>query len=120
MKVKLTKMFRFEASHCLDHLPKSHPCYKLHGHSYKIVVEVYGEVDTVTGFLIDYGDLKKIVQPIINRLDHKHLNEIEDLHYTSSEYLAKWLWDKIKPQISVLNRILVYETESTSCEYSGE
>lgn len=117
MKVKLTKLFRFEASHCLDHLPKEHVCNHMHGHSYRVKVEVSGEVDQDTGFLIDYSDIKEIVQPIIDQLDHGHLNDIEGLEITSAEYLAAWLWDKIKPKLTQLSKITIYETDSTSCEY---
>jgi len=120
MKVRLTKKFRFEASHRLDHLPEDHPCYPLHGHSYKVDIEVYGEVDEATGFLIDYHDIKRIAGPIIARLDHTHLNDIDDLPLTSTEYICKWLWDRIKKDLPILSRITIYETGSSKCEYSGE
>jgi 6-pyruvoyltetrahydropterin/6-carboxytetrahydropterin synthase len=120
MKVKLSKDFRFEASHRLDHLPKEHPCHKLHGHGYRVAVEVYGDVDPVTGFLIDYAELKRIVGPIIATLDHSHLNDIEGLEYTSAEHIAAWLWKKVKPQLPILSKITIFETASTHCEYTGE
>lgn len=120
MKVKLTKLFRFEASHCLDQLPKDHVCNRMHGHSYRVKVEVSGEVDPKTGFLIDYSDMKEIVQPIIDQLDHGHLNDIDGLNITSTEYLAAWLWNKIKPKLDQLSKLTIYETDSTSCEYTGQ
>lgn len=120
MKVKLSKYFTFEASHRLDHLPETHPCYNLHGHSYRVLVEVSGEVNKQTGFLIDYADIKKIVKPIVGLLDHTHLNDIEDLQISSTEFIARWLWKKIKPELEILSKITIYETDSTSCEYSGE
>jgi len=67
VKVKLTKSFRFEAAHRLNQLPEDHPCYKIHGHGYRVEVEVAGEVDPKTGFLMDYGKIKDIVQPVIVR-----------------------------------------------------
>ncbi len=120
MIVKLTKNFSFEASHRFDHLPEDHPCYNLHGHSYRVRVEVTGEVDEQTGFLLDYADLKAAIQPIIKRLDHKHLNDIEGLRLTSTEHLIKWLWDRLKPTLPILSKITIFETDSTSCEYTGE
>ncbi len=120
MKVRLTKRFRFEASHRLDHLGKEHPCYNLHGHSYRVDIEVYGEVNETTGFLIDYADIKRIVAPIVKRLDHTHLNDIEDLKYTSTEHLAHWLWVRIQKQLPILSRIIIHETDLSRCEYSGE
>jgi 6-pyruvoyltetrahydropterin/6-carboxytetrahydropterin synthase len=120
MKVRLTKEFRFEASHRLAHLPEDHPCYRLHGHGYRVEIEVYGEVDPETGFLLDYGDLKKIVQPVIAQLDHHHLNDIDGIQTTSAEHIVFWLWQAIKPKLPLLSRIVLHETGSTSCEYRGE
>ena len=120
MKVRLTKGFHFEASHRLDHLSTDHPCYNLHGHSYRVVIEVAGEVNPKTGFLIDYADIKKAVLPIIDQLDHKHLNDIEDLELTSTEYICAWLWRHIKPNLPILTKITIHETGSNSCEYTGE
>lgn len=120
MKVRLSKEFRFEASHRLSHLPPDHPCYRLHGHSYKIEVEVYGPVNEQTGFLIDYADLKAVVDPVINELDHRHLNDIDGLPLPSSEHIARWLWEKIRPNLSIISRISVFETATTRCDYTGE
>lgn len=120
MKVRLSKMFRFEASHRLDHLPTEHPCHHLHGHSYKVEVEVYGEVNPETGFLIDYADIKRVVNPIVKQLDHKHLNDIDDLEMTSTEYIARWLWERIMPELPILSRITIFETGTSKCEYTGE
>ncbi|HUV30590.1 MAG TPA: 6-carboxytetrahydropterin synthase QueD [Acidobacteriota bacterium] len=119
MRVKLSKQFHFEASHRLDHLPPEHPCHELHGHSYRVEVEVAGEVSETTGFLIDYHDLKRIVQPVIDRLDHKNLNDVDGLELTSTEYVSRWLWERIKPGLPILSRITVYETATSKCEYEG-
>jgi 6-pyruvoyl tetrahydropterin synthase/QueD family protein len=120
VKARLSKEFRFEASHRLQHLPEEHPCFRLHGHSYRVEIEVYGEVDPVTGFLIDYGDLKKVVMPIVHRLDHQHLNDIPGLKTTSAEHITLWLWEQIKPNLPELSRVVLFETSSTRCEYAGE
>ena len=104
----------------MDQLPEAHPCHKLHGHGYRVEVEVAGEVDPKTGFLIDYGELKKIVQPVIDQLDHQLLNDIEGLQISTAEHLSRWIWDKVKQSLPILTRISVFETESTSCEYCGE
>ncbi len=120
MKARLSKEFHFEASHRLDHLSVDHPCYQLHGHSYRVEVEVYGEVDPKTGFVIDYRDLKAIVGPVIGRLDHRHLNDVEGLEITSTEHIARWLWNEIKPRLPILSKIIIYETTSTRCEYEGD
>ena len=120
MIVKLTKNFSFEASHRLDHLPQDHACYNLHGHSYRVRVEVTGEVNEKTGFLLDYADLKKIIKPVIKQLDHKHLNDVAGLEITSTEHICRWLWERLKPNLPILSKITIFETDSTSCEYTGQ
>ena len=70
--------------------------------------------------LIDYGDIKRAVDPIVKRLDHYYLNEIEGLANPTSEVIAKWLWDRIKPSLPLLATIIVHETCSSSCEFRGD
>ncbi len=120
MKVRLTKTFRFEAAHSLPTFPEGHKCRRLHGHSFRFDVVVEGEVDEKLGYLIDYGDVKRVVDPIVRQLDHYYLNDIPGLENSTAENLAKWLWDRIKPSLPLLARITVYETCTTACDYEGE
>src|SRR5262247_706208 len=99
MRVRLTKSFGFEAAHDLPTFPEGHKCRRLHGHSFRFDVIVEGAVDAAKGYLIDYGDIKAAVEPILKRLDHRYLNEIEGLENPTSEVLAKWLWDRLKPSL---------------------
>ena len=120
MIVKLTKSFRFEAAHDLPTFPDGHKCRRLHGHSFRFDVIVEGDVDRAKGYLIDYGDIKKAAEPLVKRLDHYYLNEIEGLENPTSEALAKWLYDRLKPTLPHLSAIIVYETCTSVCEYRGE
>jgi 6-pyruvoyltetrahydropterin/6-carboxytetrahydropterin synthase len=119
MKVKLSRQFRFEASHQLSHLTANHPCHSLHGHGYQVEIEVEGEVNPEIGFLIDYNVLKEVADPFINQLDHQHLNDVEGLGIASTEYIAAWLWKRIKPVLPILSRISIQETPYTRCDYVG-
>jgi 6-pyruvoyltetrahydropterin/6-carboxytetrahydropterin synthase len=119
MVVRLVKTFRFEAAHHLPTFPDGHKCRRLHGHSFRFDVVVVGEVDPKLGYLIDYGDIKKATDPIVKRLDHYYLNEIEGLENPTSEVIAKWLFDRLKGPLPLLKRIVVYETCSSACEYEG-
>ncbi len=119
MKIRLVKSFNFEAAHSLPTFPEGHKCRRLHGHSFKFEVLVEGNVDPAKGFLIDYGDIKKIVDPIVKELDHYHLNEIEGLSNPTAEMISVWLWNRIKPQLPLLARITVFETCTSACEYEG-
>jgi 6-pyruvoyltetrahydropterin/6-carboxytetrahydropterin synthase len=119
MRVRLTKQFHFEAAHDLPTFPEGHKCRRLHGHSFRFDVVVEGEVDPVKGYLIDYGDIKVVADPIVKQLDHYYLNEIEGLSNPTSEVIAKWIWDKLRPLLPNLSAVIVYETCTSTCEYRG-
>jgi 6-pyruvoyltetrahydropterin/6-carboxytetrahydropterin synthase len=119
MIVRLSKSFRFEAAHDLPTFPDGHKCRRLHGHSFRFDVIVEGEVAEEKGYLIDYGDIKRVANPIVQRLDHYYLNEIEGLGNPTSEVIAKWIWDQLKPQLPLLTAIVVHETCTSTCEYRG-
>ena len=120
MKAELSKTFRFDAGHYLPNVPSDHKCARPHGHSYRVTVVVAGEVDARTGWVMDFGEIKRVVEPLIAQLDHTNLNDVKGLANPTSEQIAKWLWDRIQPEIGQLHSITVSETESTSCTYRGE
>lgn len=107
----VTKDFNFEAAHSLPHLPPEHKCSRLHGHSYRFRVEVDGYLDH-RGFVIDYAEIAEAVRPIVQRLDHRNLDELFDFH-TTAENLARWLFDEIGKDLPV-SRIVFFETSTTS------
>jgi 6-pyruvoyltetrahydropterin/6-carboxytetrahydropterin synthase len=119
MRVRLSKTFRFEAAHSLPTFPDGHKCRRLHGHSFAFDVIVEGEVDPARGYLVDYGEIKLAAEPVVKRLDHYHLNDIAGLENPTSEVLAKWIYDALKPALPMLSAIIVYETCTSSCEYRG-
>lgn len=119
MRVRLSKTFHFEAAHDLPTFPQGHKCRRLHGHSFRFDVVVEGEVDPRLGYLVDYGEIKKAVDPIVARLDHYYLNDIEGLSNPTSEVLAQWLWQQIRPALPLLAQISVFETCTSCCEYTG-
>jgi len=120
MKVRLSKSFRFEAAHDLPTFPEGHKCRRLHGHSFRFDVVVEGDVPPEQGYLIDYGEIKRVVDPIVRRLDHYYLNEIPGLQNPTAETLAKWIWDQVKPVLPMLVLLIVHETCTSSCEYRGD
>jgi 6-pyruvoyltetrahydropterin/6-carboxytetrahydropterin synthase len=120
MRVELVRDYRFEAAHRLPNLPEGHKCRRLHGHSFRFSVELAGEVDPRTGFLIDFGDVDVLVAPLVDKLDHYYLNEIEGLENPTSEVLAAWLWRRLRPTLPQLVAITVAETCDARCIYRGE
>ena len=119
MRARLSSKFRFEAAHQLPNVPEGHKCRRLHGHSYRVELVVEGPVDPTRGWLIDYAELDGSVAPIIDRLDHHYLNEIEGLANPTSENLARWIWERLAGQIPLVE-IRVEETCTSACTYRGE
>lgn len=120
MKTEIYKEFMFEAAHRLPYVPEGHKCGRLHGHSFLVRLYVEGDVDSYTGWIVDFGDIKQAFKPIYNQLDHYYLNEIEGLENPTSEVLAKWIWEKAKPVIPLLSKVEIKETCTAGCMYSGE
>lgn len=113
------KEFSFEAAHRLPNVPEGHKCGRLHGHSFRVTVFVNGPIQQPTGWVMDFADIKVAFKPILDRLDHYYLNEIPGLENPTSEQLAIWIWNELKPKLPALVRIRVCETCTSGCEYSG-
>ena len=64
MSTTLFKDFTFEAAHRLPHVPEGHKCGRLHGHSFMVRLEITGEVDPHTGWIIDFAELKAATRTI--------------------------------------------------------
>ena len=118
--IELVKAFDFEAAHWLPNVPEGHKCRRMHGHSFRGELAVRGEIDARTGWLIDYADLKAVVDPLVKRLDHYLLNDIEGLENPTSEVLARWIWERLKPALPDLSALTVRETCTSGCTYRGE
>jgi len=119
MNVELRKTFQFEAAHLLPHLPKAHKCRRLHGHSFKVEVALAGECDPKLGWLMDYAEISAAFKPLLEKLDHYYLNEIPGLENPTSENIAAWVWDRLKPRLPGLLEIVVAETCLSRCIYRG-
>lgn len=103
----LRKMFRFEASHVLPKHPGK--CSRLHGHSWVLRVEVQGNINPSTGFVVDYAEISEFLKPLVESLDHHHLGTwdvvgigrgwpVDGLpfdFYPSSENLLYWIADRL-------------------------
>jgi 6-pyruvoyltetrahydropterin/6-carboxytetrahydropterin synthase len=119
VNVRLVREFRFEAAHRLPKVPEGHKCARLHGHSFKIELAVSGPVNPDTGWFLDYEVVDGAAEPFRSMLDHHYLNEIAGLENPTSENLARWLWERIKPALPSLERVTVFETCDARCEYEG-
>jgi 6-pyruvoyltetrahydropterin/6-carboxytetrahydropterin synthase len=117
--IELVKDFRFEAAHYLPNVPEGHKCRRMHGHSFRGEVAIRGRVDAHAGWVMDFADLKQLVDPLIKRLDHYLLNEIEGLENPTAEMVAVWLWERLAPGLPQLHRITIEETCTSRCHYFG-
>jgi len=119
VNVRLVKEYRFEAAHRLPNVAEGHKCARLHGHSFKVELSLVGPVDEKTGWFIDYGELDTLWRPLHERLDHRYLNEVPGLENPTSEIVARFIWQQIKPSLPQLSRVTVFETCDARCEYEG-
>ena len=129
----LTKVFYFNAAHQYGHDDWSDdknwevfgPDSKVHGHNYTLEVMVTAEVNKDTGFIVDLGHLKEVVNNnVINILDHtqfeKEVKWFKDKQ-PSSENLAVFIWSQIEPFLNdvTLHRIRLHETPTIFTDYYG-
>ena len=112
--------FTFEAAHRLPYVPEGHKCSRLHGHSFRVEVRVRGDIDPASGMVIDFADLKAAFAPLLDRLDHYFLNEIEGLDNPTSENLAHWIWDRLIQPLPQLAEVVVRETCTSGVAYRGK
>jgi 6-pyruvoyltetrahydropterin/6-carboxytetrahydropterin synthase len=118
--VDIFKQFTIEAAHHLPNVPDGHKCRRLHGHSFRIEVHVSGPVAAREGWVQDFADLGAAFKPIYDQLDHYCLNDIEGLENPTSENLARWIWQRLKPRLPMLSSIVVRETCTSGCIYRGD
>ena len=113
------KSFTFDSAHSLPNVPDGHKCKNIHGHTYHLKVFLEGELDPHLGWVMDFGDLKDIVNPLIEKIDHKNLNEINGLENPTCEIFSKWIWNELKTDLPLLSRIELNETPTSGAIYEG-
>ncbi|MDE2197005.1 MAG: 6-carboxytetrahydropterin synthase QueD [Gammaproteobacteria bacterium] len=118
--MEIFKVFHIEAAHRLPNLPASHKCSRLHGHSFRVEIHVAGEVQARSGWIMDFADLKQAFAPVFEMLDHRYLNEVQGLDNPTSENLARWIWQRLKPALPGLSKLVIAETCTSGCVYRGE
>lgn len=113
------KEFRFDAAHQLDAGGDGDPRYRrLHGHSYQVEVWLRGPL-TARGWVVDMGDLERRIGVARDALDHRFLNEVEDLGIPTMENIAAFVWRRLG-DLPQLQRVVVKRTQNgEGCEYLG-
>jgi 6-pyruvoyltetrahydropterin/6-carboxytetrahydropterin synthase len=109
---------RFEAAHFLPHVPTTHKCRRLHGHSFVVDLYVQGPLDEEKGWVMDFSAVKAAFVPLHERLDHRLLNDIAGLENPTSERLAQYIYRELHVLgLTGLIAVRVQETCTSACWY---
>lgn len=114
---ELKSHFQIESARFLPSLPSGHPCARMHGHSFKIVLTLRGPLQPEVGWVQDYHEITQVMKPLLAQLDHNVLNEVKGLENPTSELLAVWIYDRAKEKLPLLKSVSIMETPTTECTY---
>jgi 6-pyruvoyltetrahydropterin/6-carboxytetrahydropterin synthase len=130
--VYVTRQVHFNSAHRLENPTRSQawnvkqygPCSDIHGHNYVLEVTVAGRPDPATGYVVDLGDLKRVMNDAVaDRCDHHNLADVDFLRglILSTENLAIAFWGEIEPRLPAgrLHCVRLYETPRNFVDYFG-
>ncbi len=110
--------FRFEAAHRLPNVPEGHQCGRMHGHGFEVIL--HADQDLAGRDMgVDFDHLERLWAPLQAELHLACLNDIPGLENPTSELLARWIWERLKPLLPALSWVTVYETSTAGCHYDG-
>lgn len=115
----LSHRFRFEAAHQLPRVAPGHPCGRMHGHGFEVILHARRAplgADTGSG----YDQLASAWAPCQSELHHACLNDLPGLENPTSERIAHWLWQRLQPSLPSLCWISVHETRTAGCHFDGQ
>ncbi len=113
------RRYRFEAAHWLPHVPAGHQCGRMHGHGFEVILHVNQHLEQDQPMGLDFDRLDQYWQPLYLQLHQHCLNDIKGLENPTSEMLANWIWQQLKPKLPALSWVTVYETHTAGCHYNG-
>ena len=117
---ELSKQFRFDAAHTLERVIETESSRRIHGHSYRAEVTIRGMPDQASGMLMDLGLLERALKDARDALDHRFLDEINDLGPATMDNLCAWIWRRLAPSVPQLARVTVYrDSTGDTCAFYG-
>lgn len=116
--VEIWRQFQFEAAHRLPNVALDHPCGRMHGHGFKVVLHATQALGSAA-MATDLDSLTALWETIAPQLEYACLNDIIGLENPTSEHLGAWIWAQLKPKLNVLSCVSVYETATAGCHYDG-
>ena len=117
--MEIYKEFAFDAAHFLPNVPDGHKCKQMHGHTYHLRVYIKGLPEKDLGWIMDFKELKDVVAPLIDQVDHQLINDVPGLENPTAENITIWFWNQLKPRLQALSRIELKETPTTGVIYDG-
>jgi 6-pyruvoyltetrahydropterin/6-carboxytetrahydropterin synthase len=116
-RMSLEVEFHFAAAHRLPRYEG--PCFRMHGHNYRFLVTLDGDVDPGTGMIADFGRVKEIVhEHVLARADHRTLNDF--LENPTAENIARWAYETLAPHLPGLCEVRLFEIPGCCVTYRGE
>lgn len=117
---ELSKQFRFDSAHTLNREIQTESSRRIHGHSYRAEVVIRGTPDGQSGMIVDLGEFERLLAATRDNLDHRLLDEINDLGPATMENLTSWIWGRLSPALPGLSRVTVFrDSVGESCTYYG-
>lgn len=118
-RAHIWRRFRFEAAHQLPNVPAGHQCGRMHGHGFEVILHAHQDL-AGQAMGVDFDHLGACWQPLQQQLQHACLNDLPGLANPTSECLAAWLWERLKPVLAPLSWVTVFETVTAGCHYDGQ
>lgn len=117
---EISKQFWFEAAHTLERVVETESSRRIHGHSYRAEITLRGAPDPVSGMVLDMGLFASALEEVRTQLDHRFLDDVQDLGPATMENLARWIWDRLEPRLKGLSLVTIYRDSSRdTCRYFG-
>ncbi len=114
MVMELSVDFHFSAAHRLPYYDG--PCFRLHGHNYKLQVVIAGTPNPKDGMIRDFDEIRRRVwESVLVKCDHHNLNDFMD--NPTAENLIVWMWDQLKGQVEGLKELRLWETPEYCVSY---
>ncbi len=119
---EVTIIKSFSAAHLLADIGGK--CEELHGHNFKVEITVAAEKLNNIGILVDFRFLKKVLEEILEEIDHKHLNNLTAFAgiNPTAENIAKYIFEKMDPRVKTagvnMTRVKIWESDNAAVTYS--
>ena len=128
---RICKTIRFEAAHSLPKFPENHKCHRMHGHNYRVDIELVSNCLDERGVVMDFTTLNDVIR---KRYDHHCLNDFEEFQDSpTAENMATVFVDLLDLQVLqalnrdipaekrvYIDRIRVWETEDCWAEWTRQ